>query len=406
MSKMYELIQGLCPDGVEFRNLGSIASAETGTQLNKTSMTVVGDYPVLNGGINPSGYYHFYNTEDNTIAISQGGASAGYVNFMETKFWAGAHCFVVKPTSGSILNKYLYYVLKEDQVKLMNAKLGAGIPGLNKKKITGIQIPIPTLPIQQEIVNILDKFTELEAKLEAKLEAELEARKKQYDYYRNQLLTPTEIDGKWYLNGKEVELKTFGEIGQFIRGNGIQKKDFRETGIGCIHYGQIHTFYGTYAYTTKTFVSEEHAKKLRKAKKGDLVIATTSEDTDGVCKAVAWLGDKDVAVSGDSYIFNHNQNAKYIAYLFRTIMFYEHKKKYVTGTKVIRVSGSNISRFMAPIPALDEQERIVTILDKFDALVNDISIVLPAEIEARRKQYEYYRNKLLTFKNIAEKQDS
>lgn len=185
MSKIEDLIKELCADGVVYTDLGCIASVETGSQLNKTSMTDVGEYPVLNGGINPSGFYHLYNTDDQSIAISQGGASAGYVNFMEVKFWAGAHCFVVKPTSATIINKYLYYILKNDQKLFMNAKLGAGIPGLNKKELTGYQVPLPPLQIQQEIVRILDNFS----MLEAELEAELEARKKQYEYYRNKLLT-------------------------------------------------------------------------------------------------------------------------------------------------------------------------------------------------------------------------
>lgn len=188
------------------------------------------------------------------------------------------------------------------------------------------------------------------------------------------------------------------EIGTFTRGNGIQKKDFVENGVGCIHYGQVHTYYGTFASKTKSFITAEYAKKLKKATKGDLVIATTSEDVEGVCKAVAWLGDEDIAVSTDAYIFHHNQNPKYISYLFQTEMFLEHKKKFATGTKVIRVSGENMGKFVFPLPPLPEQERIVAILDKFDALVNDISVGLPAEIEARRKQYQYYRNRLLTFK--------
>lgn len=194
---------------------------------------------------------------------------------------------------------------------------------------------------------------------------------------------------------------TLGEIGEFIRGNGLQKKDFTEYGIGCIHYGQIYTYYGTFAHKTKTFVSPEFAKKLRKAQKGDLVIATTSENVVDVCKMVAWLGDDEIAVSGDAYIYKHKQNPMYLAYYLQTPMFFDHKKKYMTGTKVIRVSGKDMAKFKIPIPTIAEQERIVAILDQFEKLVNDTSIGLPAEILARRKQYEYYRGKLLDFKNIA-----
>src|SRR3989338_619372 len=104
-SKIEKLTAELCPKGVEFAELGKLASIETGAQLNKTAMTESGDYPVLNGGINPSGFYHEYNTEENAIAISQGGASAGYVNFVKTKFWAGAHCFVIKPISIEVNNR-------------------------------------------------------------------------------------------------------------------------------------------------------------------------------------------------------------------------------------------------------------------------------------------------------------
>ena len=128
------------------------------------------------------------------------------------------------------------------------------------------------------------------------------------------------------------------------------------------------------------------------------MIATTSENVEDVCKAVAWMGDSDIAVSGDAYIFRHSQNPKYIAYFMQTPLFFEHKKKYATGTKVIRVNDTAMGKCLIPIPTIAEQERIVAILDKFYALVNDISVGLPAEIKARRQQYEYYRNKLLTFK--------
>lgn len=188
-----------------------------------------------------------------------------------------------------------------------------------------------------------------------------------------------------------------GVIGKFVRGNGLQKKDFTESGVGCIHYGQIYTYYGTFTHKTKSFVSEESALKFRKAQKGDLIIATTSENVEDVCKTVVWLGEEEICISGETYIFKHNQNPKYLAYYLQTPMFFDYKKQNVTGTKVIRLHGDKLEKFQIPIPPLAEQERIVGVLDKFDKLVNDISEGLPAEIKARRKQYEYYRGKLLSF---------
>ena len=186
-------------------------------------------------------------------------------------------------------------------------------------------------------------------------------------------------------------------VGKFTRGGGLQKKDFVEEGVGCIHYGQIYTHYGTFAHTTKTFVTEEFAKKARKAKRGDLVIATTSETDDDVCKAVAWLGDEDIAVSSDACFYFHKLNPKYVSYFFQTEQFQKQKRSYITGAKVRRVNADNLAKILIPVPSPEEQARIVAILDKFDALTNSLQEGLPREIELRQKQYAYYRNLLLSF---------
>ena len=196
---------------------------------------------------------------------------------------------------------------------------------------------------------------------------------------------------------KQAIIMALGEVGYFVRGTGIQKSDFREKGVGCIHYGQVHTHYGTWANKTKSFVDSEFAQRLRKAQKGDLVIATTSEDDDAVAKAVAWLGEEDVVVSTDAYIFRHSLNPKYVSYFFQTEQFHKQKRPYITGTKVRRISGENLAKILIPVPTREEQDRIVAILDKFDVLTNSIAEGLPREIELRRKQYEYYRDKLLSF---------
>lgn len=186
-----------------------------------------------------------------------------------------------------------------------------------------------------------------------------------------------------------VKHQTLGEIGEFIRGNGIQKRDFQDSGFGCIHYGQIYTYYGLFADHTKSFIDPDLAEKRKKAYKGDLVIATTSENEEDVCKACAWLGEEPIAISGDAYIFRHHQNPKYISYCFQSELFQSQKKKYITGTKVLRVNGDAMAKIHVPVPPLPVQEEIVRILDSFSSL--------EAELEARRKQYAYYRNELLTF---------
>ena len=126
-------------------------------------------------------------------------------------------------------------------------------------------------------------------------------------------------------------------------------------------------------------------------------MAVTSENVEDVCKCVAWLGEEDAAVSGHTVIIHHNQNAKFLSYIFHTSLFFAQKKRLAHGVKVIEVTPDKLMNVVIPLPPIEEQERIVDILDRFDALCTDISSGLPAEIEARQKQYEYYRDKLLTF---------
>ena len=193
-----------------------------------------------------------------------------------------------------------------------------------------------------------------------------------------------------------VEYKTLGEIGTFTRGNGLQKKDFTESGVGCIHYGQIYTHYGFYTTQTKSFVDESLAHKLTKVQKGNLIIACTSENIEDVCKAVVWLGNEDIVTGGHACVFAHNENPKYISYFFQTEMFFQQKRKYARGAKVIDIKVSDLSKIEIPVPPLPVQEEIVRILDRF----TDLAAELQAELQARKEQYEYYRDKLLSFNNI------
>ena len=190
-----------------------------------------------------------------------------------------------------------------------------------------------------------------------------------------------------------------GEIGVFVRGSGLQKKDFTPAGVGCIHYGQIYTYYGTHTDETLSYVSHDTAKKLKTVEYGDVIITNTSENMQEVCKAVLYIGKEPIVTGGHASIFKPSKkiDGKFFAYYTQTEWFVQKKRKYARGTKVIDVSATDLAKIKIPVPPLSEQERIVAILDKFEMLANSISEGLPKEIELRRKQYEYYRNQLLSF---------
>ena len=411
-----------CPNGVEFKELQEICKLQAGDRIIKSMMNDKAKYPVMGGGTEPTGYYHDYNFNQ-AITIARAG-SAGYVAWQEGKFWATDVCFVaILPIShcetsarksrqstntkskqmdchefdksnsrnNKAILKFVFYVLKANEYELKKHLYGGSMPKLDKNYLWSFPIPLPPLPVQEKIVEILDKFTQLQA--------ELQARRKQYEYYRNKLLNFEELQRRTdMLNGGGLKLVTLGEIGTFTRGNGLTKSDFVEVGVPCIHYGQIHTHYHNYTHSTTSFVSEEKARKLKKAKCGDLVIAGVSEDKDCVCKAVVYLGKQEACVSGDTFIFSHSQNPKFIGYMFQTENFNTFKHKYAQGAKVLRVHNKHLENFQIPLPPLEVQNEIVEILDKFDTLANDLSAGLPAEIEMRKKQYEYYRERLLDFR--------
>ena len=186
-----------------------------------------------------------------------------------------------------------------------------------------------------------------------------------------------------------VERKPLGAIAKLYRGNGLQKKDFTDKGIGCIHYGQIYTRYDTFTSQTISFVDKKLADKLLKVHPNDLIVTATSENLEDVCKAVAWLGGSDIVTGGYSIVVRHHQNAKYLSYYFQTLDFFQRKRAYVHGTKVMEIKKDDLAKIVVPVPPLPVQEEIVRILDSFSSL--------EAELEARRKQYAYYRNELLTF---------
>lgn len=390
MSKLNELIENFCPEGVEYKFLGEICEIKTGKGITKNQGHEDAKYPIISGGKEPMGYYDIFNRLEYTVTISRVGANAGYVNFIQTKFYLNDKCFSLIPLEiyqSNIKSKFLFYYLKTTECDITGLQSEGGVPTINTAKVSSISIPIPPLPIQEEIVKILDKFT----LLEAELEAELEARKKQYEHYRDRLLG---------FEGKEVEWKTLGEISNSVTSGGTplaNKQEYYNNGtIPWLRTQEVR-----FNEITKTEIKiTELALKQSSAKwiPANCVIVAISGATAGRSAI------NKIPLTTNQHCCNLEidpSKANY-RYVFHWVGHkYEQIKSLGQGARADLNSGI-IKSFGIAVPSLSEQERIVNILDKFDALVNDISIGLPAEIAARKKQYEYYRNRLLTFKPINE----
>ena len=385
MTQLETLIQTLCPNGVKRYKLKEIAELKRGVVISKDYINEhAGEYPVYSSQTENNGclgYIDTYAYDGTYLTWTTDGANAGTVFYREGKFNITNVCGLVIVTNPQISLKYLYYILSITAPKYVNR--GMGNPKLMSNVMQELQIPLPPLAVQSEIVRILDKFT----LYKSELAAELAARLQQYEYYRDKLFT----------FGDDVERKTLGEIGTFTRGRRFCRTDIVDEGQSCIHYGDIYTYYGLNTTTTKTHLPYDFPVKLRYAEKGDVVIVGAGENDMDIGVGVVWEGNDSVAVHDACYIFKHNMNPRYISHYLRTINYHLQIKKYVNRGKICSISAEGIAKAVIPIPSLAEQERIASILDRFDKLCHDIREGLPAEIDLRQKQYEHYRDKLLTF---------
>jgi len=382
MNYIDRLVAELCPDGVEYRPLGEIADIGTG-KSDKKDAQESGQYPfyVRSKTILRSSKYLY----DETAIVIPGEGGVGEIfHFVSGKYDLHQRAYRISFTVDEMNPKFGYYYISSFFKEYINRHaVEATVKSIRKPMLVKFEVPVPPLEIQEAIVEILDKFTNLEAELEA----ELEARTLQYEYYRDSLFEA--------LDCPRVPL---GSFAQLVRGSGMPKTDFSESGVGAIHYGQIYTKFGTATAEVITHVPEEKAKKLAVVNPGDVIVANTSENLEDVCKAVAWVGESDIVTGGHATVIKApEQNAKFISYYMATGQFNKDKRRHAFGTKVIDVAPKNLAKIEFPLPPLEEQQRIVDILDRFDALTSSLSEGLPAELAARRSQYEYYRDQLLTF---------
>ena len=330
MSKLDELIKELCPNGVEYKELGEICITVTSPlKLKKSDYKIEGKIPIIDQGEEYiAGYIDFneYLPKDEYILFGDHSEIIKYVNF---EFIQGADGLKILRTKNQIKAKYIYYCFNNFYKKENGYKRHWS----NAKRTL---IPIPPLEVQDGIVKILDDYTKSVEELKEKLNEELIARKKQYSWYRDYLL-------KFENKVEIVKLKDIAT--EMYRGNGIKREEVREIG-----------------------------------------------------KSTAYIGKEKCLVGGDILVMKHKQDPVYLSYVLSTENAQKQKSKGKIKSKVVHTNATDIGEIEIPLPPLEVQKRIVEVLDNFEKICNDLNIGLPAEIEARQKQYEFYRNYLLTFK--------
>jgi len=377
VSRLNELIAELCPDGVEYETIDGVCEI-----LDHLRRPIArknrrpGKYPYY-GANGVQDYIDDYIFDGTFLLVGEDGSvinvdNSPVLTWATGKIWVNNHAHVLRETPKALL-RFVYYYLQTVDVSLL---VRGAPPKLNQANLRRIRIPVPPLPIQQEIVRILDQFTEVEAQLEA----ELAARKKQYDYYRKLLLTFDD----------SVIRVPLGEIGRISMCKRILKAETSPS--GDVPFFKIGTFGGK----PDAFITFEKYEEYRKTypfpKKGDVLISASGT----IGRTLVYDGSP--AYFQDSNIVWVDNDESIVLNKFLYHYYSLQPWSVSTGGTIDRLYTYQLSKTPIPVPPLSEQERIVSILDRFDALVNDLSSGIPAEIEARRKQYEYYRDKLLSFK--------
>ena len=396
--------------------LKDVAIIERGTRVVRNQLSDSGEYPVYQNALTPMGYYEDFNRNaNNTFMICAG--AAGQIGFSVVDFWAADDCYTFK-CNENIDNKYLFHVLKNNQYKIDSKVRKASIPRISRESVGNILVPVPELKVQKRIVNVLDNFESICTDLNIGLPAEIEARQKQYEYYRDLLLTFA-AEGATILTDRQTDRQAIIRLLQYVFG-------YVSIELGAIATvtklaGYEFTKYVTYSnegkiialrglnvkngnldLTDVKYIDKSDLSKLNRSKlcSGDMLFTY-----------VGTIGQVAVVNENDKYYLAPNValiradtqfvNPEYMRYFFQTNVFWDTQiNRLLQFSSMKNIPMEKIRKFILQLPSIEEQERIVSILDRFDTLCNDLSAGLPAEIEARKKQYEYYRDKLLSFKEL------
>jgi type I restriction enzyme S subunit len=380
MSRLDELIEELCPDGVEYKTLGNICNLITTGKLNANAMVENGKYPFFTCDANPY-RINEYAFDTTAIIISGNGSQVGHINFYQGKFNAYQRTYVLSEFN-NIDVKYLLHYLKGNLKNyiIFHSKKGS-VPYITMPMLKNFSVPLPPLPVQQEIVRILDNFTELTTELTAVLRTEIEARKKQYEYYRDRLLSQEELN-KLCPDGVE-----FVELNEVLDYEQPTKYIVRSTNyddsytIPVLTAGQSFVLgytnedFGIYQATPENpvIIFDDFTTSFHWVNFGFKVKSS----------AMKILKPKNKEFANLRFLFHIMKNINYIPA--------DHTRQWI----------EKYSKFIIPVPPLPIQQEIVRILDNFTESITELTAKLETELEARQKQYEYYRDKLLSFKEVS-----
>lgn len=381
MKNLETLIRELCPDGVEFVKLRDCCSFKRGTTIT-TKNAIPGDVPVLAGGQKPAYYHNVANRTGETIVVAGSGAYAGFVSYWTIPVFL-SDSFSVEPDDRLVI-KFVYYFLKNNQQKIFATKKGSGVPHVHGSSIEKFEIPLPPIEVQTEIVRILDKFTSLEA--------ELDCRKRQYEYYRDKLLSFDNV------GGQEVEWKKMNEVFDMRNGYTPSKAKAEYWEGGTIPWFRMEDIRenGRILSDSIQHITMEGVKKGNLFPANSFILATTATIGEHALLIADSLANQQFT---NLTVCKSLSDRLLIKFVFHYMFIVdEWCKKNINVSGFASVDMNKFKKLEFPIPSLEEQHRIVSILDRFESLTTSLQSGLPAEIAARRQQYEHYRDKLLTFK--------
>lgn len=409
MSRINDMIKKFCPEGVKWVKLGDVANIARGASPRPITAFLSSDkndVPWIKiGDVSSTSKYITSAEERITTEGAKKSRMVHKGNFILSNSMSFGRPYIlgidgcvhdgwiiISGFDTILTTDFFYYILKADSTQnywKMKANNGGAMTNLNSDIVRETPIPLPPLPIQQSIVDVLDKFEAMRNNLNA----ELALRRKQYEAILDKYFGFNYDEMTQMSEQGRFEIKKFNEVGSLTTGRRFVRTDIREKGVPCIHYGDMYTYYGTVATQTKTFLDVDLANKLRFAEPNDVVIVCAGENDWDIGVGLAWLGKEKVVVHDACCIFKHSLNPKYVSYYLRCNNYHSQIRKYVSSGKISAISAKNLGQAFIPVYPRDIQDNITTKLDKFEALISNIE----REIELRTKQYEYYREKLLTF---------